>query len=240
METLLQDLRYAIRTLRKSPGFTLVAVLTLALGIGANTAIFGVVNSVLLKPLPYADADRILTLWQSDGEQGIEDVAPANFLDWREQSRSFEAMAAIEPFSVDYVGPDGPEAIRTWLVTEGFLDILRTPALLSRTFRPDEDMEGNERVVVLGYGLWRSRFGADPEIAGRTLILDDAPATVIGVMPPEFSFPAGRELWAPKLFSERERQNRTSAYYQVIGTAAGGEHRGCRGRAERHSRAARA
>ncbi|MBA3560894.1 MAG: ABC transporter permease, partial [Gemmatimonadaceae bacterium] len=223
LDALRQDARYAWRQLGRSPGFTTVAVLTLALGIGANTAIFTAVDGVLLKPLPYADADRLVALWQhnraEDGER--DDVSPANFLDWRERSRSFENIAAAEPFGFDYIGPEGPETFRVWLVTDGFFRIMRTPALVGRTFAEEEYTAGREQVVVLGYGLWQRRFGGDSSVVGRTLVLDGQPRTVVGVMPPAFNFPTDfpepKEMWAPKVFSERERQIRGRAYLTVAG-----------------------
>ncbi|HWP41870.1 MAG TPA: ABC transporter permease, partial [Blastocatellia bacterium] len=139
MRGLLQGLRFGARLLLKKPGFTLAAALTLALGIGANTAIFSVVNAVLLRPLPYRDADRIMTLWQVEtGDSATrEEVSPANFLDWREQNRSFEHMALIEPFGHSLTGSGEPEAFRSWLVTSGFFEILEVNALHGRTFLPE-------------------------------------------------------------------------------------------------------
>src|SRR6185503_14370704 len=128
METLLRDIRYGARSLLKRPAFTLIAVLTLALGIGANTAIFSVVNTVLLRPLPYRDAQRVVTLWQNNAKAGVvrNDVSPANFLDWQEQSRSFESMAGIEPFGFSMIGNGEPERFGAWLVTAGFFETLAT------------------------------------------------------------------------------------------------------------------
>ena len=166
-----QDLRYALRQLARSPGFTAVAVLTLALGIGATTAIFGAIDAILLKPLPYPDADRIVTLWQQDQARGGERdlAASANFLDWRERSTSFEALAAAEPYSNDYLAADGqPENLRSWLVTENFFDVFGVPTLLGRTFRAEDHVQGGARVVVLGHGLWQRRFGGDPRHRGAS------------------------------------------------------------------------
>src|SRR5688572_24919585 len=155
METLLKDVRYAVRSLLKHPGFLFVSVITLALGIGANTAIFSVVNAVLLRPLPYRDSERVVTLWQNNLKAGVarNDVSPANFLDWREQSRSFEAMAGAEPFGFSMIGNGEPEQFRSWLVTSGFFEVLGANALHGRTFIPEDYKPGNERVVVIGHGL---------------------------------------------------------------------------------------
>ncbi|MEJ7809327.1 MAG: ABC transporter permease [Gemmatimonadaceae bacterium] len=218
LEELAQDLKYGVRALRKNPGFTTVVVLTLALGVGANTAVFSVVNGVLLRPLPYREPEQIVTLWQHNRTSGEtrDDVSPANFLDWRERVRSYDGVAMIEPYGLDLLGPDGPESIRTWLVSDGFFSILGTPPQLGRPFRPEEFTAGHDHVVVMSDGMWRRRFGADPGIIGRTITLDQVPWTVIGVMPPEFKFPAGRELWAPRVFTEDDVRQRGPAYFNVI------------------------
>src|ERR1051325_1022239 len=219
METLFKDLRYAIRMLIRKPGFTLVAVLTLALGIGANTAIFSVVNGVLLRPLPFQDPNRIATFWQSNPRGGVqrEDVSPANFLDWRERSRSCTEMAAALPSGFSLTGGEEPEALRAWQVTTGFFEILGINALYGRTFAREEFQPGNDRVVVIGHGLWQRRFGADPKLVGQKLILNGQPYTVVGVMPPGFEFGPEREIWSPWVVVESDRQIRGSAYIKVIG-----------------------
>jgi putative ABC transport system permease protein len=221
METLLQDLHYGIRVLLKKPGFAVVAILTLAIGIGANTAIFSVVNGVLLRPLLYRDAESIYTLWQNNFKNGVErdDVSPANFLDWQAQNQVFEKMAACEPYSHDLSGQGEPESLSSWLVSEDFFQILGVSALHGRTFHPEEHQAGNNRVIVLGYNLWRRKFGGDPNLVGQKLMLRNQPYTVIGIMPPEFLFPleAKRESWAPRVVTEADRQRRGSAYLKVIG-----------------------
>jgi putative ABC transport system permease protein len=218
METLLQDIRYGARVLWRKPLFTTVAVLTLTLGVGANTAIFSVVNGVLLRPLPYKDSDRIQTLWQNNKQEGVEreDVSSANFLDWRDQTQSFDQMSLIEPFSLTLLGTGDPENFRCWLVTSGFFEILGVGALHGRTFLPEEYQPGSQRAVVIGYGLWQRRFGGDPGIVGTTLMLSGQPVTVVGVMPPEFQFPAGREVWFPRFFTERDRQIRGSPFMKSV------------------------
>ncbi|HEX2095287.1 MAG TPA: ABC transporter permease [Longimicrobiaceae bacterium] len=219
MDTLFQDLRYALRTLLYAPGFTAVTVMTLALGIGATTAIFSLVDTVLLRPLPYRDADRIVTLWQRNlvtGDAKVE-VSPANFMDWRDRSRSFSRMAAIEPYGLDLTGLGEPVGLRTALVTEGYFEILGVGALLGRTLEPRDYAPGSERTVVIGYGLWQQRFGSDRGIIGRKLTLDGDPTTVVGVMPPEFRFPEEyREVWAPLVYDENDRQRRGATYLQVV------------------------
>jgi putative ABC transport system permease protein len=218
MDTFWQDIRYGIRMLMKKPGFTVVAVMTLALGIGANTAIFSVVNGVLLRPLPYKDAERIMTLWQTNVKSGVarEQVAPANFLDWRERQTSFERMAVIFPWGFDITEQGEPETIRSWAVTEGFFEILGVNALHGRTFRPEEFQPGNERVVVLGSGLWQQRFGGALDVIGQKLILDRQPYTVVGILPPQVKVPAERQMWSPKVFDEHDRRERQGAYCFAI------------------------
>jgi putative ABC transport system permease protein len=218
---MLQDMRYGARMLLKNPGFTFVAVLVLALGIGANTALFSVVNGVLLKPLPYSDPERIVTLWERNERDGVErdDVSPANFLDWQERATVFSEMASANPFSFDYTGGDEPEVLRNALVSRGFFQILGTDALHGRTFLPEEYQPGKSQVVVLGHGLWQRRFGGDPKIVGRTLTLDDKPYVVVGIMPPEFRlhlFDKPEEMWSPQVLTEDLRSQRKATYLKVI------------------------
>jgi predicted permease len=214
-----QDARFGVRTLRRAPGFTAVAAATLAVGIGASTAIFGAVDGVLLKPLPYPDADRVVVLWQQQRREGAEreELAPGTFVDVREQATSFGALAAAEPFGLDLQTPDGPETIPTWLVTEGYFDVLGVRPLLGRAFRADDHVAGGARVVVLAHRVWRERFGADAGIVGRALTLDGAPHTVVGVMPPTLRLPVGAELWAPKVISAEERARRGGGHWLAVG-----------------------
>src|SRR5689334_13144349 len=186
METLLQDLLYGVRIFFKKPGFTAIAIVTLALGIGANTAIFSVITGVLLRPLPYKDPERIVTLWQSSLKNNVkkEGVAPANFLDWKERNSVFEDIAAVYPWGLDLTGQGEPESFETWLVSESFFNIVGVKALYGRTFLPEEYKSGNDLVVLLSYGVWQRRFGADPGLVGKKLILDDKPFTVVGILPP--------------------------------------------------------
>ena len=226
MRTLLRELRHAARALRADVSFTVVAVLTLAVGIGASTAIFSAVDGVLLKPLPYADADRVVTVWERDRTSGERlEVAPGNFLDLRERARAAVSLAAAEPYSLDFAGADGPESLRTSLVSEGFFDVLGTAPRLGRTFRAEEFVAGRDRVVVLSDALWRERFGADAGVVGHAVTLDGQPYTIVGVMPPAFRIAAGsdgRDLWAPKVFTAAERTRRTQGYYTVVGRLAPG------------------
>lgn len=168
LKPLLKDLRFGIRSLRKHRGFTMIAVITLALGIGATTAIFSVVNGLLLRPLPYRDDQRLVMLGQSNRKMGVarEGVSPANFLDWREQARSFAGVAAAEQWGFTLTDYGEPEAMRGWVVTKGFFEILGTNALIGRTLLPEE-YEQDKPVVVISYGLWQRRFGGDAQIIGR-------------------------------------------------------------------------
>ena len=218
LETLWHDLRYGFRMLLKKPGFTIIAVATLALGIGASTAIFSVVNGVLLRPLPYKDAERIVTVWQRNASRGTErdGVSPPNFLDYKERNQVFEVMAALRPYGLDYTGEGEPETFQSWLVTEGFFQILGVGALHGRTFLPEEYQPGREGVVVMSHGLWQRRFGSDPGIVGKQLVLDGKPSTVVGILPPEFHFTDKREMIAPAIFSESEKRRRAATYLNVI------------------------
>jgi predicted permease len=203
LETLAQDVRYGIRMLAKNPGFTLAAIVALALGIGANTAIFSVVNAVLLRPLPYRDPDRLMVLLHD----GSSPVAPANYLDWRRQSRSFEEMGAAEFWTPNLTGGDRPE--HTWalrLTTSMFL-VLGVQPMLGRAFSADEEITGHDHVVVLSYRIWQRRFAGDKSIVGRTIDLDGEPHTVIGVMPQSFRFSpfwaTKAELWVPLALDQK-------------------------------------
>jgi putative ABC transport system permease protein len=195
-----QDLRYGARMLRQKPGFTLIAVLTLALGIGANTAIFSIVQAVLLEPLPYPESERLLWIggWarNADREQG---VTPADFLDYREQNRSFAILAASisDGIPMNLSGDGEPERLKGAMVTSNYLDVFGVKPILGRTFVAEEALPGREQVVVLSHRLWIRRFGADPSIVNKTFTLEGRDVTVIGVMPNQFQFPAGVEIWKP-------------------------------------------
>ena len=188
MTTLIQDLRYGLRMLAKNPGFTAVAVLTLALGIGANTAIFSVVNGVLLRPLPYAEPGRLMMVYERSREFGQMSVAYPNFLDWRRENHSFTDMAAFRGDNFNFTGSGQPEYLRGEFVSASLLPVLGVNPLLGRNFLPQEDRQGASGVVMLTYGLWKRRFGADPNILGKTMTLNAKNCTVIGVLPSDFRF----------------------------------------------------
>jgi putative ABC transport system permease protein len=218
METLWQDLRLGARSLFKQPAFTIVAVIALALGIGANTAIFSVVNAVLLRALPYRDADRVVTVWEHNRTRGNTQnvINMGNFFDWKEQNRVFEDMAAFFDQTANLTSDGEPEAIPSQIATPSLFNILGANPILGRTFNPDDGKPGGPRVVVLSFGLWQRRFGGDPAIVGRKLILNGNEATVIGVMPADFTWhvKAGSmtrkmaEMWSPWQVEERTRERR--------------------------------
>ena len=220
MGSLLQDLRYGLRVLAKSPGLMIVAVLALALGMGANTAIFSVVNAVLLRPLPYRDAERLATLYETDARQeSFFPAAPANFLAWKAGARSFEDLAALsnKGWSVNLTGAGEPERLQGFQVTANFFPLLGAQAAHGRTFLPEEDRPGGPQVVVLGHGFWQRRFAADPAVVGRTLTINGQGYSVVGVMPADFQVYQKADLWAPVAFDAKEEANADDHYLFVMG-----------------------
>jgi putative ABC transport system permease protein len=212
MNAIGHDLRHAARNLLRSPGFTIVAILTIAIGIGANTAIFSVVNSVLLKPLSMPEPDRLVRVYE--GRPDIQGTAsPPNFVDWRRDNTVFEDMAAYVNTAVALTGVGDAKRIFGTVVTEGFFPVLGTTPMLGRPIAPADTISGQDRVVVLSHGLWQREFGADPGISGRTVQLDGRTFTVIGVMPQDFGYPTRSELWIPLSFSEEELVTQRGAHY---------------------------
>jgi predicted permease len=219
MQTLLQDLRYGVRALRTQPGFTLAAVIVIALGIGANTAIFSVVNTVLLRPLPYPQPDELVMVWESAPKLGFphNDVAPANFLDWRNQNKVFRHLAAFGGHSVSLTGRGEPERVEGARVSANLFPLLGVAPALGRAFTEDEDRDGAANVIVLSYGLWQRRFGGDSGIVGQSLTLNARPYTVVGVMPAHFRFPSReQEFWLPMAFEPGEAAGRGDHYLSVV------------------------
>ena len=205
MDELINDLRYALRMVRTSPGFTIVAVLTLALGIGANTAIFSFIDAVLLKPLPYSDADKIVMVWEKPPNGERNGISTMNFLDWKNQNTVFSAMAAQNGASVTLTGIDEPVQLRGARVSAPYFDIFKVKPMLGRTFAPDEDQPGKQHVVVLSHRIWESRFGSDKGIIGRTISLNNEPTTVIGVMGADTAFDRRfADLWMPLAFEAKD------------------------------------
>jgi putative ABC transport system permease protein len=219
METLWQDLRYGMRVLRKNPGFTTVAVMTLALGIGANTAIFSIVNTVILRPLPYKEPDRIMYLQGSNTQRELTQnpVSPPDFLDWRAQSRSFSEMAAFESTIFRHTAESGAERLNGYSVTANFFDLLGEKPLLGRVFTAEDERPGADMVAILSETVWQRHFGGDPGIVGKPVKMNDRTFIVVGVMRAAFKFPDTlAEVWKPLAFDNEALQDRTSYRLQVI------------------------
>src|SRR5215216_4633675 len=197
MRTLLQDVRYGARAMRANPGFTAVAVVALALGIGANTAIFSVVNAVLLRPLGYPNAGRVVAIQELNREGRRVQVTPANFLDWREQSSAFEHMAAILSRTSNLASNDEAERIDLAMTSANFFEVFGVRPRAGRFFLPEEEKAGHAPVVVLSHALWRRRFGADPSVLGKSVTLDGRSYEVVGVAPEGFAYPDRTEAWVP-------------------------------------------
>ncbi|HXM34332.1 MAG TPA: ABC transporter permease, partial [Pyrinomonadaceae bacterium] len=196
METLLKDIRYGLRSLWQRPSFTAIAVITLGLGIGATTAIFSVVNAVLLRPLPYPRAERLMRLGQQF-PSGLAAAGEPKFLFWREQSQSFEVMAAYEGFGAggNLAGGSESEYVDGLRVSSEFFGVLRVNPALGRAFTKEDDTPGGEPVAILSDGLWRRSFGADVGLIGRTILLNGQTVTVVGVMPAQFQFTSQSDLF---------------------------------------------
>jgi len=192
MDSMRSDIRYALRLWSRSPGFTAVAVLTLALGIGANTTMFSVVNSTVLRELPFADPDRLVGVWQSpvSDPRNLNIVSLPNYRDWLQRSRSFAHLALFDSAGRGYnlSGGSEPEQVAGVRVTASFFDVLGVRPALGRTFSRDEERPGRDRVVVLSHGLWTRRYGADPSVVGRAIRMDGEAYVVVGVMPATFTF----------------------------------------------------
>jgi putative ABC transport system permease protein len=198
MQTLLQDSRYAIRTMTNNRAFTALAVFALALGIGANTVIFSVVNAVLIRSLPFPDPDRIIMVFESDLTQSSQEaIAAANFLDWRDQNQVFENMAAYREEALNLTGTDRPERVAGVVTTAGLFPVLGVTPILGRVFQSDEENLGSGRVAVISQNLWDRRFASVPNVIGRTLTSNSEPLTIIGVMPAGFRFPEETDVWIP-------------------------------------------
>ena len=199
MDTLWKDVRFACRTLLKSPGFTAVAVLSMALGIGANTTIFSTVNGLLLRPAPYEDPERIVALHETQARNHIDhgSVSYLDYRDIREQSGAFVAVAAHTGRSLTLGGGDEPERVAGEAITASLFPLLGVKPLLGRTFSADEDRPGGPNVVVLSHELWQRRFHGDPAVLGQVMQVNQAPHTIVGVMPERFQFPEVQQAWVP-------------------------------------------
>src|SRR4030095_15796923 len=221
-----QDLRYAVRTPRRQPAFTLAAILTLALGIGANTAIFSIVNAVLLQPLPYPDPSRLFIVHEQHPASMLRTrLSAENFLDLQREARSFAALGAYAGNGFTLSGHGEPEFVMGQMISAELLDVLAIKPILGRPFHPDENEGGRDQVVLLGYALWQRRYGGDPGIVGQTITANGRPYSVIGIMPAAFEFPGKRfELWVPFAFRNNAQGlvNRGTHFLQVAGRLRGG------------------
>src|SRR6266851_4343252 len=214
----LRDVSFSLRIFVKSPGFSLTAILILAFGIGLTTAIFSVVNVVLLRPLPYKDPDRLVTVWGYDQPKGFDtdQVSYPDFIDWKNQNHVFESMAASTDAMYTMTGAGEPAAIIAYQFSPEYFDVMGVAPALGRTFLPDEIEPGKNHVVVLSNRLWKERFGGDRDIAGRSVKLDGNPYTVIGVMPPSFQYPSSTELWTPLTISPEYANDRGVRFLRIM------------------------
>jgi predicted permease len=226
---LVHDLRHGQRMLLKSPAFALSAVLILALGIGGTVSIVAMLDTLFIRPLPYADADRVVTLWTRHASRPSErdDVAPADFLDWRSRSKSFSAIAAIVPYSRDFTGGSEPEVLFGAQVSEGFFDAIGMRPALGRGFLAEEHTSGARRVVVITYGLWQTRFAGDPAIVNKTISLSNEPWTIVGVLPRSFApqllpRPGELSVWTPRASQPYDARIRASRWWNVVARLAPG------------------
>jgi putative ABC transport system permease protein len=220
MSTLLKDLQYGLRMLARSPGSTAVAMIALALGIGANSAIFSVVNAVLLRPLPYKDASRLIVIWETKLSKGIlqEKVSPPDYRDWVEQQRVFEKIAALREQPAVLTGGQLPERVETALISPSAFELLGVKAGLGRTFLSEEAEPGRNRVALLSYGFWQRRFGGDSGVLGKKAIVDGNSLTIVGVMPRDFRLlDTPSELWTPYTLDAKELSQRGFRTLRVIG-----------------------
>ena len=218
LESIVRDVRYALRGLRRNPGFSLIVVLTLGAGIGANAAVFSFVNAVLLRPLPYAGAHRLVAVQETSPPSPFF-VTPGDYVDWKDRNEVFETLSGYVYSMAGLTGPSGDaELLFVAATSSDFFRTLRVQPLLGRTFLPGEDRAGRDRVAVLSHGLWTRRFGRAPDIVGREITLDGRARTVIGVMPPEFEFPVGaRDVWTPLVLTEAGRNDRRNHSVMTVG-----------------------
>jgi predicted permease len=221
VESLLQDLRFGVRTLRKSPAFTAIAILTLALGIGANTAVFSIVHAVLLKPLPFPDSDRLVQVWEKvslpNYQNDQNNPSPGNFADWKTQSTAFEDMGAYRNRSFNLTGSGEPLRVEGEQVSASLFSLLKVNATLGRIFTAEDDQPAGRHVVVIGNGLWKSRFASEATILGKSILLDGESYSVIGVMPKNFHFPdPDDQLWVPLALTPQDLANHGSHYLLVV------------------------
>jgi putative ABC transport system permease protein len=221
MSGIFQDLRHAVRQLRKSPGFTAVAVITLALGIGANTAIFSVVNGALLRPLAFREPSRLVHVWHTPPAKSFPGmttfaVSAANYLDWQSQNQVFENMAIYSHHGFTLTGSEKPEQVDASAVSSSFFETLGVQAMLGRGFSPQEDQPGRSNVVVLSHRFWQDHFGSNADIIGHSINIDGQSFLVAGVMPPSFRYPDFAQVWTPMAWTDKERAVRGEHHYSVV------------------------
>ena len=219
MDALLNDIRYAVRNLLKRPAFTIIATITLALGIGANSAIFSSVYALLLKPLPFPQIDRVVAIWDKEPSHGYlhNEVAMANYLDWRAQSHSFEQLALYRWWSVNLTGGSTPERVQGFLTTANFFDVLGVKPFMGRNFTAEENQPGALGVVIITHALWQRRFGGDPDILNKTITTNGIVRTIVGVMPQGFNYPNNADLYGPLEITAKIAANRQTHTYYVLG-----------------------
>jgi predicted permease len=216
-DILRQDLRYTARTLGRSPGFALTAILVIALGVGANTAAFSVTDFVLIRPLPFPDPGRLVNLWENVPRYSRMELSPANYRDWKRMSQSFESMGALTQQGLIMMGQGEPHRLEAATVTADFFPTMRSKPILGRIFTPDEDGPGAAGTAIVSYSLWQSEFGGEADVIGRRLNLEGAPYTVIGVMPREFDFPrSDTAIWIPARLEEGNFQDRNDNFLDVV------------------------
>src|SRR6185312_9494409 len=220
MSGFFHDLRYSLPTMRKAPAFFLIAALTLALGIGANTAIFSIVNAVLIRPLPYDHPEQLVSILESNPRRGlaVTAVSPANFVDWQHQATSFSSMAAVQWMSFNYTGNTGAIRIDGVQVSPNFFELLREKPLLGRSFQEPEGQPGRDNVILISETLWRRQFGGDPAILSKAVTMNGQIFTIVGIMPASFQFLfSNAEVWKPLAFSNADLASRSDYRLSVYG-----------------------
>jgi putative ABC transport system permease protein len=219
LDELRQDIVHGARQLRQRWPVTVVAAITLAVGVGASTAIFSATDHVLLRPLPYAEPERIVAIFESDSKQGRDklDVSPGNFLDWQRRSTLFESMGLVDPFSFDLITDGPPQAVSSWNVSSGYLESLGVQPVIGRLPRPEDYQRNAAATILISEEFWQRRFGGDRDVVGKVLRLDGRMASIIGVLPASLKYPNAEDLWAPKAFRDDEIQDRYSQYMHAVG-----------------------
>jgi len=221
MKTMWQDVRHGARVLVKSPGFAAAAIVVLALGIGANTAIFSLINAALLRPLPFKDPSRLVHIWHVPPAKSFPGmtrfaVSAANYLDWAGENHVFERTAIYSFASYDLTGTGNPESVQAGAVESTFFSVFGVSPILGRTFLPDEDQPGHGKVVILSYRFWQGYFGARPDIVGQKINLNGEAYTVVGVMGPKFTRPDWARIWTPLAWTDQQRAVRGEHHYLVV------------------------